>query len=122
MKTLYLIRGIPGSGKTTMAKKMGLEHHYEADMWFERNGIQFCAKLLPIAHEWCRNRAGRAMLTGKDIVVSNTFVKKREMRSYYDLAVAFGYSVNVTIANGNFRSIHSVPEYVIKRMVESFEF
>lgn len=38
---LVLIRGLPGSGKSTMAKvlaQVGYEH-YEADMFFERDGV-----------------------------------------------------------------------------------
>lgn len=121
MKTLYLIRGVPGSGKTTMAKEMGLKNHFEADMWFERNEIPFKKELLSIAHEWCKQRVGRAMLTGEDIVVSNTFIKKWEMDSYFDLAFSFGYQVIIKIASGNHENVHGVTKEKVGKMRESFE-
>jgi predicted kinase len=120
LKTLYLIRGIPGSGKTTMAREMGLEHHYEADMWFERN-VPFKKELLGVAHEWCKQRVGRAMLTGQDIVVSNTFIRKWEMDAYFDLAFSFGYTVIIKIASGNYENVHGCTKETVDRMRESFE-
>lgn len=121
MKTLYLIRGVPGSGKTTMAKEMGLENHFEADMWFERNNIPFKKELLSVAHEWCKQRVGRAMLSGNDIVVSNTFIRKWEMDPYLDLAFSFGYHVVVKIASGNYENVHGCPKETVDRMRTSFE-
>ena len=36
-KVLYIVRGIPGSGKSTFAKSLG-GTHFEADMFFMKNG------------------------------------------------------------------------------------
>ena len=121
MKTLCLIRGLPGSGKTTMAKDLGLKFHFEADMWFERNEIPYTKELVSVAHQWCKQQTAKAMLTGEDVVVSNTFIKKWEMDSYFDLAVSFGYTVVIKIADGNWKSVHTVPEETVNRMRENFE-
>ena len=37
MKAIYLLRGLPGAGKSTVAKRLGGEH-YEADMYFMQDG------------------------------------------------------------------------------------
>ena len=40
-KTLFILRGLPGSGKTTLAKSIGAVH-FEADMYFmEGNEYKF---------------------------------------------------------------------------------
>ena len=36
-KVLYIVRGIPGSGKSTFAKSLG-GTHFEADMFFMKDG------------------------------------------------------------------------------------
>ena len=51
--TLYAIRGLPGSGKTSFAKSLNL-NFYEADQYFEKfNNSKFDHKLLKKAHEYC---------------------------------------------------------------------
>lgn len=52
---LFLIRGVPGSGKTTYAKTLGITDHYEADIWFENNGGYDPARI-KLAHEWRQKR------------------------------------------------------------------
>ncbi len=52
--TLYIVRGIPGSGKSTFAKTLGGQH-YEADMFFiDENGVyNFDFTKIKDAHQWC---------------------------------------------------------------------
>jgi len=126
MKTFYLIRGVPGSGKSTVAKNIielaGNNYttaHYEADMYFYRNGeYKFDQRLLPAAHKWCREKTHEAVERGVDIViVSNTSIKEWEITPYHDLAKEYGYQFISLIVehrhSGN--SIHNVPSDVIKR-------
>jgi len=50
-----LIRGLPGSGKTTMAKKIEGFEHFEADQYFEKDGsYEFDPSELNSAHEECQ--------------------------------------------------------------------
>lgn len=64
---LVLIRGLPGSGKTTMARALsrkGYDHH-EADHYFERGGTyKFDPTELPEAHAQCLKRTRTASLAG----------------------------------------------------------
>lgn len=119
---LYLIRGIPGSGKSTFAKTLGLNHHFEADMYFIRNGeYLFDGSQIKRAHEWCQNSTREAMKTREDIVVSNTFTTRKELAPYIAMAEENFYEVIETIMEGNYGSIHNVPESVMIAMKNRFE-
>lgn len=124
-KVLYIVRGIPGSGKSTFAKTLGGEH-YEADMFFiDGNGeYKFDTSKIKQAHEWCQDMVYMDMIkeTPK-IVVSNTFTQEWEMRPYFDLAKNYGYKVfSVVVENRHGgTNQHEVPEEVLTKMCERFE-
>ena len=41
-KVIHLVRGIPGSGKSTFAKTLNIPDHFEADMYFiDENAILY---------------------------------------------------------------------------------
>jgi predicted kinase len=121
-RILWLIRGLPGSGKSTRARALGIPDHYEADMWFEKNGVYaFDPSKLSEAHAWCKARALETMRAGRPVVVSNTFVKLWEMEFYKKAAADHGYSVVEETMQGNYGSMHGVPQDVIERMRGNFE-
>jgi energy-coupling factor transporter ATP-binding protein EcfA2 len=67
---LVLIRGLPGAGKSTMAKVLALVgyEHFEADMFFVKDGT-YCYDRTRIrdAHAWCQNMTREALMcTGSD--------------------------------------------------------
>lgn len=53
-KELYLLRGIPGAGKSTLAKSLGGKH-VEADMFhINKEGVyDWRPEHVKKAHEWC---------------------------------------------------------------------
>lgn len=86
---LLLIRGLPGSGKTTMAKKYAQAGyvHCEADQYFEVDGeYRFDGIKLRAAHDDCLRRAIAALDAGRSVVVSNTFTRRWEMAPYLKAA------------------------------------
>jgi predicted kinase len=122
IKMLILIRGLPGSGKSTLAKSMQGFHHYEADMFFMRNGgYKFDRDQIKQAHEWCQKKTDDSLSIGGDVVVSNTFTQKWEMKPYMEIAKKHGVPVEVITATGNFKNIHGVPEEAIQRMRDRWE-
>ncbi len=134
-KILYLVRGIPGSGKSTFAKKLVGEDFlvFEADKYFvnQDNGkYEFDISKIKDAHKWCQNLVENCMKDNMinnqyypEIAVSNTFTQEWEMEPYFDMAKKYGYNVfSIVVENrhGN-ESIHGVPEDKIKIMKERFE-
>ena len=119
-KVLFIVRGIPGSGKSTFAKTLGGQH-YEADMFFidEDGNYKFDGTKIKDAHKWCQSFVETDMVLGyQKIVVSNTFTQEWEMKPYMDLAKKYGYKVfTIVVENrhgGN--NVHDVPEDKIKQM------
>jgi adenylate kinase family enzyme len=133
-KTLILLRGLPGSGKSTTAKLLGAGGagyaHFEADMYFMENGeYKFDPMKIKDAHKWCQNSVEHAMLlnytTGHNstIIVSNTFTQEWEMEQYYKMAESWGYRVYSIIVENRHGGVneHGVPEDKLEQMKNRFE-
>lgn len=125
MKNLYLLRGLPGAGKSTLAKEIG-GIILEADQYFvelNTNEYKFDPSKLKDAHNDCRMRCERWMKTGYQIIVSNTFTQWWEMQPYYDLANRFDYKVFSLIVENrhNGKNIHGCPDDKIEQMKVRFE-
>jgi predicted kinase len=121
-----LIRGLPGSGKSTEAKRLVKDRencvHIEADQFFMVEGVyQYDSNFSSVAHAWCLNSAGYHMYKGRQVVVANTFVTLDQMKPYFDLADKFGAIIEIVLCTSNFGSVHNVPAEVITKMEEDFE-
>ncbi len=126
MPKLLLVRGIPGTGKSTFAKHYVDEFsytHLEADMYFvgPDKVYRFDYNKLSAAHAWCRSECIQAMQRGENIVVSNTFCTLREMLPYLRYAHEFGYTVEVKTLKHEYGSIHDVPADRMQRFRERWE-
>lgn len=117
MAKLIVVRGLPGSGKSTYAKSLGFAH-FEADMHFMQNGeYVFDPSKLGAAHAWCQAAVRESLAAGIDTVVSNTFVKKWEAQPYLDMDA----DIEVVTITTSFGTIHGVPEEAIARMKANWE-
>ena len=130
MSVMILVRGIPGSGKTTFAEwyaQYQLRSKLMAadDYFVNRKGhYDFNASRLPIAHEECQQLALQAMVVGKTPIIHNTFTKLSEMRPYIEMAKDQGYGLQICdVFDGDQdditlteRNVHEVPGDTIHRM------
>jgi predicted kinase len=123
-KTLYLVRGLPGSGKSTFAKTLGGSHH-ETDNFFMVDGkYKFDGTKIKEAHNWCQNKVKTDMMVGREkIVVSNTFTQEWEMDEYYWLAEQYDYIVYSLVVENRHMGIneHGVPADKLEQMKNRFE-
>jgi predicted kinase len=121
-RILRLYRGLPGSGKSTMAKQAG-GPVFEADQFFMDGGeYKFNPKKLKDAHQWCRDAVEEDMMFLKpEINVANTFTQKWEFSNYLDLASSHGYKVEVYCVQGDWGNVHGVPEEALRRMSGRWE-
>jgi predicted kinase len=124
MKELFLLRGLPGAGKSTLAKSLGGKY-FEADMFFVRDGeYKFDGTKIKAAHEWCRSSVGGLMINDEPrLIVSNTFTQEWEMEAYYELAERYGYRVYSLIVENRHGGIneHGVPADKLEQMRNRFE-
>lgn len=124
MKQLILFRGLPGSGKSSLAESL-CEDVWSADLYFERHGEYFFdASKLKWAHEWCRSHVANSMISGSQIIgVANTFTQDWEMQPYFDLAKKYNYRISTVIVENRHESenMHGVPFDKIKQMKGRFE-
>jgi predicted kinase len=131
-KTLTLIRGLPGSGKTTLATQLLLSDdtlptsvafHAEADSYFcWPDGVyRYDKSKVAAAHEWCRISTEVHMRNDENVVVSNTFTRLWEMRPYAELARKFGYKLLIIEVNGRWPNEHGVSDEHISLMAKRWE-
>lgn len=120
MPLLILIRGIPGSGKSTLARMLRdsgkVEHHFEADMYFMKNGV-YCyeGEKIGAAHHWCLTQTFNHLKIGRNVVVSNTFTKDTYLKEYRNFTKSVpNLAIQEIICIGNFGNIHNVPEETMK--------
>jgi predicted kinase len=129
---LILLRGLPGSGKTTLAKiilqlrSTDEPEVLSADDFFEdkEGDYNFDATKLKEAHNYCQFRCSERMRQQKArIVVANTFTQEWEMDEYFKMAERYNYRVHTVIVenrHGN-ENVHGVPEDKLQQMKDRFQ-
>jgi predicted kinase len=129
---LILLRGVPGSGKSTFANVIlqqpnnNPQEVLSADDFFVNNeGVYiFDGTKIKEAHNYCQFRCSERMRQEiSRIVVANTFTQEWEMETYYEMAKRYNYRVHSVIIenrHGN-QNIHGVPENKLQIMKDRFE-
>lgn len=124
-KILYIVRGVPGSGKSTFARQL-TSNVFEADQYFiDKDGnYNFIPSEIKNAHAECQDDVKSAMMSSiSKIAVSNTFTQEWEMTPYLELAKEYGYMVFTVVVENRHggQNVHSVPNDKIELMKNRFE-
>ena len=137
---LVLVRGLPGSGKSTYAARFATAHpgstHYEADQYFVKDGVYtYDPRAIRYAHSWVAAQVEHDMIQAIGsagphvVVVSNTFSRQWEMAELMQLAAKYGWAVEVktlfdaglTDTQLHERGVHKVPLTTINAMRRRWE-
>jgi predicted kinase len=121
-KILIILRGLPGSGKSSFAELLGTKAICCADDYVTRNGIyNWKPETIGASHDWSQRKCRRFMKAQVErIVVANTSTSARELKPYMDLARQFGYKVfSVVVENRHGGvNVHNVPDATLEKMKE----
>jgi predicted kinase len=130
---LFLVRGLPGSGKTSFASAIWNDYAVcEADKFFydKEGNYNFDPSKLKEAHTWCKNEVETRMIDHQnnqqyypEIAVSNTFTQEWEMEDYFKLADKYGYKVVSLVLENRHgsKNVHGVPDEKLQIMKDRFQ-
>lgn len=136
-KTVHIIRGISGSGKSTYAriivdKNADCDICSADDFFMEDGEYKFNPSLIAQAHARCMERFIK-MLDGEvdQIIVDNTNTRYWEFKNYIHVAHLAGYAVHVhQMSTPEYkdalkcieRNVHGVPTEIALEMWSRFEY
>ncbi|XP_023403006.2 NEDD4-binding protein 2-like 2 isoform X2 [Loxodonta africana] len=136
-KLLILLRGLPGSGKTTLSRiLLGQSRDgivFSTDDYFRyQDGYRYNVNQLGDAHDWNQNRAKQAMAQGRSpVIIDNTNTQAWEMKPYVEMAIGKGYRVEFHEPETWWkfdpeelekRNKHGVSRKKIAQMLERYEY
>jgi predicted kinase len=127
-KNLFLLRGLPGCGKSTIARLIAdNDKHpvFSVDDYFTGPGghYEFRYNENHKAYEACEKNVKEAMLSCKPkIFVHNTFTHIWEMEPYFKMAKEEGYQIHVMTVENYHGSdnIHGINTDQIRKMADKY--
>lgn len=139
MKKFYIVRGLPGSGKSTLVKELSSKivdaevFVFSTDnYWLRPDGYyDFNARRIGEAHAWnfklCKEALALAL---PHVILDNTNTTLREFDQYINEAVLHGYNVFILEPNTPWsfdvqecfrKNTHNVPLDVIQKMYDRWQ-
>jgi predicted kinase len=125
MTNLLIIRGLPGSGKSSLAQvavAAGFTH-LEDDMYHhtDEGDYEFEWARNDAAFEWLLHTTKRLLMHGQSVVVSSVFTTNATMAPYFKFCEACGIRITVARMEADHGNIHDVPKWVLGKMRDEYE-
>ena len=131
-KVVWVLRGVSGSGKSTVADQLchligdwtKVRVCSADDFFMEGEEYKFDPKKLEAAHAYCREKFTEAIERETEtIILANTNTQFWEFEKYKAQAEAAGYTVFCIIVENRHggKNVHGVPEEKIQQMKDRFE-
>ncbi len=128
MSHLYLIRGLPGSGKSTFAKTLAdclgcKQYEHDQYLYTEEGEYLWTESRMAYAYRQCLRDTESAMVEGNPVVVSNVFPTSKALKNYRKLAEKYGYRVTYIVVENRRGgvNIHDVPQEELDNMRAAFQ-
>lgn len=125
MTNMIVIRGLPGSGKSTAAKKFVATGYtfLEADMFYvDLDGVyNFDYDKRSDAWAWTKETYANLLRSGQDVVLAGVFPYNRTLQKIKDECDYMGVSITVLTVEADHGNIHEVPEEVLAGMKAAWE-
>ena len=128
-KTLFILRGVPGCGKSTVADLIACTGMTDIpnsvicctdDYFVDKNGnYNWNPKEIYRAHVYCQNKCQVAMLDNTTkIIIANTNTTPKDFKEYERLAENYGYRVfHLVVENRHGgKNVHNVPAETLINM------
>ena len=132
LKFCFIMRGIPGSGKSTVAKKLkgedGVIHSADALFLNENGDYVFNRNKLKFNHEQNFDDFKSSIKNGQEkVIVDNTNITEREYKRYAEYAQEHGYIVSYVVMPhipakvAAERNLHQCSEEIIVNMLRKWK-
>jgi predicted kinase len=131
VKTMFILQGAPGSGKSKMAEALmrqtAAEDFFPAiicstDRFFMVNDkYMFDRTKLAEYHGLNQDKAKYYLENGYSVIIDNTNIKKIHVEPYVKIAKETKAQIQIIRCYGKFQNLHGVPEEIVQRMRNEME-
>lgn len=116
---LVMVRGLPGSGKSTYAKKNFKGHIILEPDNFVTDSLgryMFTPRSFNVAKTSVMVAAEMYLDQGYPVAVVDVFPRLKDIQEYIDICERLGLDMSIYTVHGDFGSIHGVPDSEMSRM------
>jgi predicted kinase len=129
-KILIILRGLPGSGKSTVADILSENGKYPiccADDWYVKEYGYYKWNFSDIgkAHKYSKELCEKSMKKSiRKIIIANTNITEKDYKPYVEMASTYNYKVFSLVVENlhGHKSVHNVPDETLEKMKTKFKY